>query len=138
MRRYPAQDVADHRLARSVFLRDGFVLVRVERLAERVDALDAGLLERAEELGVHQLDALADLLVRVHVVERELEAVEHGQELLDQPLVRTLDERGLLAQHALAVVLEIGLDALRELAEAAPSRRTVALHRLRRRSWAGR
>ena len=76
------------------------------------------LLEHAEQLGVHELDALAHLLVgHVERGERELEAVEHRQQLLDQALGRALDERGLLAQDALAVVLEVGLDALRELTQ---------------------
>ena len=54
-----------------------------------------------------------DVDVGVEVGQRELEAVEHGQELLDQAYGRPLHERGLLAQHALAVVLEVGLEPLR-------------------------
>ena len=41
--------------------------------------------------------------------ERAVERVEHREQLLDEPLGGALDERGLLAQHALAVVLEVGL-----------------------------
>ena len=49
----------------------------------------------------------------VEVRDRELEAVEHREQLFDEPFGRALDERGLLAQHALAVVLEVGLQATR-------------------------
>ena len=40
-----------------------------------------------------------------------VERVEHRQQLLDEPIGRAIDERGLLAQDALAVVLEVGLHA---------------------------
>ena len=48
-------------------------------------------------------------------LERPLEVVEDRQELADEPLVRVRDESLLLARGALAVVLEVGLDALREV-----------------------
>ena len=107
------------RLAVAVVLHHRFVLVRIERRAQRVDRLEPGPLEHAEQLGVHELDALAHLLVDVVAVEvrdRELEAVEHRAAAARRGLrSRALDERGLLAQHALAVVLEVGLQALRRV-----------------------
>src|SRR5581483_5076140 len=113
-----AKDVEDDRLAVTVFLRDGFVLVRIERLAHRVDSLEPGLLQHAEQLRVHELHALANLLVRVtDVGERELQVVDDGQQLLDDTRARALDHRGLLPQRALAVVLEVRLHTLRELTQ---------------------
>ena len=50
--------------------------------------------------------------VGVEAQQRELEVVEHGEQLLDETLVRPFDERGLVAQHALLVVRELGLHAL--------------------------
>ena len=100
------------RLTFAVVLHDGVVLIRIERRAKRVDPFETGLLEHRSELREHQLEAFAHLLVDVAVFqvrERELEAVHHRQELLDQAFSRAVDERGLLAQHALAVVLEVGL-----------------------------
>src|SRR5262249_35123489 len=49
--------------------------------------------------------------VSTEVLHRQLEAVEHRQQLLEEILVGALDERRLLAQHALAVVLEVSLEA---------------------------
>ena len=43
---------------------------------------------------------------------RALEVVEHGQELLDEPLVGARDQALLVARDPLAVVLEVGGDAL--------------------------
>ena len=90
--------------------------VGVERLAVRLDARKARLLEDTQQLGVHELDALAHALRvraagRVEVLQRELERVEHREQLLHQALGGPVDERGLLLDHALAVVLELGLHA---------------------------
>ena len=92
-----------------------FVLVRVERRAVGVDALEAGLLEHRHELRADAAHAVAHLLRlgRVgagHAAERAVERVEHREEVLDERSRGALDERGLLAQHPLAVVLEVGLD----------------------------
>ena len=69
---------------------------------------------------------LLDVGVAVEVRERELEAVEHREQLLDDAFARALDEHGLLAQHALAVVLEVGLQPLRRLEQIV----TLALERV--------
>ena len=45
-------------------------------------------------------------------LERPLEVVEHGQELLHDPLAGPRDQRFLVARGPLAVVVELGLDAL--------------------------
>ena len=45
-------------------------------------------------------------------LERPLEVVEHGQELLDEPLVGARDEALLVARGPLAVVVEVGGEAL--------------------------
>src|SRR5215218_5443560 len=52
------------------------------------------------------------LLVLLRSAERPLEVVEHGQELLDQPLVGARDQALLIARRPLAVVVELGLDPL--------------------------
>ena len=54
------------------------------------------------------------LLVPLGGLERPLEVVEDRQELADEPLVRVRDQPLLVARGALAVVLEVGLDALGE------------------------
>src|SRR5438445_4728527 len=111
-----AQDVSDDGLAVAFLLHDRLVDVGVERLAVRLDARKARLLEDTQQLGVHELDALAHALRvraagRVEVLQRELERVEHRQQLLDQAFGSPVDESGLLLDHALAVVLELGLHA---------------------------
>src|SRR5207302_2127205 len=44
-----------------------------------------------------------------------VERVEHGEQLVDERLGGTLEVLGLLLQYPLLVVLEVGLDALRQL-----------------------
>ena len=63
---------------------------------------------------MHEPDALLQLrlLVLLGRCQRPLEIVEHGQELLHQPLVGPRDQALLVAQDPLAVVLELGGDAL--------------------------
>ena len=63
---------------------------------------------------LHALDELR-LLVPLGGFERPLEVVEDREQLADEPLVRVRDESLLLARGALAVVLEVRLDALREV-----------------------
>jgi hypothetical protein len=48
-------------------------------------------------------------------LERALEVVEDRQELLDEPLVRVRDQPLLVADRALAVVLEVRLGALEQV-----------------------
>ena len=52
------------------------------------------------------------LLVLLGGLERPLQVVEHGQELLHDPLAGPRDQRFLVARGPLAVVVEVGLDAL--------------------------
>ena len=87
--------------------------VRVE-LPVGVDLYEALLGERVPELAVRRVDALLELrlLVLLGGVERALEVVEHGQELLDEPLVGARDQALLVARGPLAVVVEVGGDAL--------------------------
>src|SRR5262249_50201371 len=111
-----AEDVGDDGVGVTFLLHDRLVDVRVERLALGLDARHARLLEHAEQLGVHELDALAHVLDvvgadRIGVLQRQLERVEHRQQLLDQALGGAVDERRLLLDHALAVVLELRLHA---------------------------
>ncbi len=56
-------------------------------------------------------------------LERPLEVVEDRQELTHEPLVGVGDEPLLIADRALAVVLEVRLDALREIEVLVPLRR---------------
>ena len=65
--------------------------------------------------------------------ERAVERVEHGQQLLDEPVGGAIDERGLLAQDALAVVLEVGLHATQRVDELGPLHLQLARGRTRRR-----
>ncbi len=73
--------------------------------------------ERVGERAVHEPDALLELrLLVVHGgLERALEVVEHGQERLDEPRGGAGGERRLLARHPLAVVVELGLQALQRV-----------------------
>jgi hypothetical protein len=70
--------------------------------------------ERLHELAVDEPHAFLELrlFVLCRRLERALEVVEHGQELLDEPLVGTRDQTLLVARNPLAVVLEVGRDAL--------------------------
>ena len=87
--------------------------VRVEP-AVRLDLGEALALERGGELAVHEPDALLELrlLVLLGRAKRALEVVEHGQQLLHEPLVGPRDQALLVAQDPLAVVLELGRDPL--------------------------
>jgi hypothetical protein len=83
-------------------------------LPVRLDLGKSFLAQQLRELPVHQLDTLLQLrlLVLLRGLERPPEVVEHGEELLDEPLVRTRGEVGLVARRPLAVVLELRGDAL--------------------------
>src|SRR5581483_358433 len=87
--------------------------VRVERPVRR-DLDEALLRERVGEGAIHEPHTFLELclLVLGGGLERALEIVEHGQELLHEPLGRTADEVGLVACDPLLVVLELGLETL--------------------------
>ncbi len=79
--------------------------------------LDLGQALARQRLGqgaVHEPNAVLQLrlLVLLGSAERPLQVVEDGQELLDQPLVGARDQALLIARRPLAVVVELGLDAL--------------------------
>src|SRR5262245_5565817 len=63
---------------------------------------------------MHEAHALLELglLVLLCGVERPLEVVEHGQQLVEDALVRARRERLLLAGSPLAVVVELGREPL--------------------------
>ena len=87
---------------------------------ERAVGLDLGqpfLAERASERLLDELHAVDELrlLVALRSLERPLEVVEDREQLADEPLVRVRDESLLLTRRPLAVVLEVRLDALREV-----------------------
>jgi len=80
--------------------------------------LDEALLrEHAGEGAVHEPDALLELglLVLCRRLERPLEVVEHGKELLHELLRGTTHELVALAGGALAEVVELGLQALKRV-----------------------
>src|SRR5439155_12690257 len=89
--------------------------VRIER-AVRSDFDEALLLERLPKRPLDQSDTVDEsrLLVALGCLERPLEVVEHRQELSYEPLVCVRDQTLLVARRTLAVVLEVGLDALSE------------------------
>ena len=99
-------------------LPDGLLARRVERLAERVDRPPRPPCANTSRICArtisHALQQLGDVAARRRVLDRALEVVEHGQQLLDDALPRARDRVRLLALHALAVVLELRLHALRE------------------------
>ena len=90
--------------------------VRIER-AIGLDLGEPFLAQRSAQRLLDELHALDELrlLVPLGGLERPLEVVEDRQELADEPLVRVRDEPLLLARRALAVVLEVRLDALGEV-----------------------
>ena len=90
--------------------------VRVERPVG-VDLGEAFLRERGAQRLLDELHALDELrlLVPLGSLERPLEVVEDREKLAHEPLVRMRDETLLLANGALAIVLEVGLDALGEV-----------------------
>ena len=86
--------------------------VGVERLAGRVELLDAVALEHRDQLRVHERDALGEMALRLaRRTERALEVVHHRQQLAHEPAAGALARGRRLARSALAVVLEVGLRA---------------------------
>ena len=84
---------------------DRLVQVGIEGLALRGDALQPLLLEHADQRVEEGLDLLDVVLARL------VADVQDGQQLLDQRLGGPLEVVGLLLDHPLAVVLELGLKA---------------------------
>jgi hypothetical protein len=92
------------------------VHVRVE-LAVGCDEGEPLMLEELLELTVDEPHALLELrlLVLLGGLERPLEVIQNGQELLDDPLAGPRDQRFLVALGPLAIVLEVGLEALKRV-----------------------
>ena len=86
--------------------------VRVEG-ALGLDLGETVPLEQRRERAMDELDALLELrlLVGGRRLERPLEVVEHGQELVQEPLVRARGDLDVLARDPLAVVVEVGREA---------------------------
>src|SRR4029077_1664333 len=91
------------------------VHLRIERLALRVHTVQPLGAERVQELRVHELDPVQEPLVvglLGRVDQRELEVVEHLEQPAHHRFRRHVDGGGLLAQHALAVVVELRRETL--------------------------
>src|ERR1700719_4853706 len=90
---------------------DCLMKMRIEMLADRLDALDAELGEVVEELLVDQLETLAVIFVGRLAVRGEgmLETVNDGNERFDHPSGIALGIFGALSFDALAVIIEVGL-----------------------------
>jgi hypothetical protein len=87
--------------------------VRIE-CPRGLDLLETFALERTDQGVFRHPDSLEHLriVVLLGCVQRALEIVEDGQELLDETFVRTSHDRGLIARDALAEVVEVGGDPL--------------------------
>src|SRR2546423_2872921 len=87
--------------------------VRVEA-AVRLDLGEALAVERVLQLAVDEANAFLELclLVLLRGGQRALQVVEHRQELLHEPLVGARDQALLVTRNPLAIVLEVGSDAL--------------------------
>ena len=72
--------------------------------------------KRASQRLLHESHTLDEgrFLVTLGGLQCALETVENRQQLTNEPFVRMRDEALLLARRPLAVVLEVGLDALQE------------------------
>jgi hypothetical protein len=98
--------------------RDRFVMLGIER-AFGLDTLEAFVDENLVEVLVDELEAphyRFAWIVFASRSESSLEIVDDRQQSLDDAEARAFDELGLLADDALAVVLEVGLQPL-ELVE---------------------
>ena len=106
------------------------MLVRIE-LPVGLDGDEPLLLKHVRQLAVDEPDALLelDLLVLGRGLQRPFQVVQHRKQLLDEPLVRTRDQRFLIAGRPLAEVVEVGGDAL-EVGDGAVPRRLQLLHLL--------
>ena len=87
-------------------MRHGVVLLGVERLALRVDPLEALLGKDVEKGARHLLYVLA-----APVGQCQVGRVQDGQQLFNQRGRGILDHLALLALDALAVIVELGLEA---------------------------
>src|SRR5204863_4469914 len=89
-----------------------------------LDLGEAFAFERRLQLLVDQPNALLELCLLVFLgrCESPLEIVEHGQELLHEPLVGARDQALLVTRDPLAVVLEVGRDALEVVQALVPLR----------------
>ena len=84
--------------------------------------LDLGqplLREQVGQRAMNKPDAVLDLPLFVlrRSLERTAEVIEDRDQLLDEPLVRTLGERRLLARVPLAEVVELGREPLQPVEE---------------------
>ena len=89
-------------------------VVGIERLPSGVDDADARLAQNADDLrvhGGHASDQMLDLVIRRGVLDRALEVVDCGKQLLDEALGGALALVLALASDALAEVVELGLRA---------------------------
>ena len=107
----------------AVFLVGGFgtinslMQMRIERQGERIDALDTELGEVVDQLLVNEFEALAVIFILRFTMRGKsvLEAINHRNQRLNYPRVRTLPVVGAFFFNALAVVVEIGLAPLQGL-----------------------
>src|SRR5437763_11792251 len=88
-------DFGHNRFALALLVGDSVVLVGIERLADGIDALEALLPEGRHELTLHLVETLAA------VGERQVEGVEHREQLLDETLSSALEVLGLLLEDPL-------------------------------------
>ena len=91
---------------------DGLVQGRVEDLAGRGEGFDPDARERGAEFLAHQPHTLQQGVVLVGGLERAVEVVEGGEQLLGELDRAALQRERGLARDAAAVVLEVGLGAL--------------------------
>ena len=89
--------------------------LRVERLALRLDRLDALAREHAAEIRQNEADALGEAIAAGRVRQRALQVVDDREQLADQSDASARAGRGDVLRRALAVVLEVGLRALGEV-----------------------
>src|SRR5207249_10340907 len=110
----------DHRALVSVgrLREQRLVHMRIE-LAVRLDLREALLRKHVRQRAMHEPDAVLELrlLVIRRRFERAPEIVEDRDQLLYEPLVRTLGKRSLLARVSLAVVVELGCEPLHPVEE---------------------
>ena len=87
--------------------------MRIELLADRIDALHAKAREVVHELLVNELEALAIIFVFRFAMRREsmLETVDDRDQAFDDPRRGALGILGALLFDALAVIVEVGLAA---------------------------
>src|SRR6185503_15064938 len=110
------EDLGDVRLAVALTgLHQGFVLGRVEGLPLGLDPLEPLSAQRVDQLGVDELDPLEQTVpidVLTGMQQGQLEVVQHLEQPPHHGLGGHLYRVRLLAQHALAVVVELGLEPL--------------------------